>query len=419
MIVLPVVLVAAVLIVPSFIDWNQYRDALAAQGKALTGRDITIGGDVSIALLPAPVVVARDVRVANLDGAQAPDMVRLGSLEVRIALGPLLGLNVQVETVRLIEPVIELEVLADGRRNWELAGATAPAAAPAAATTGPTEPAAAATDYPVRLDNFVIKNGLVIYRDGRDGTVERMAVETATVAAASLSGPFESSGRLTLRGVAFDYEATVGAIIHQRTAPLSLALGVAAGATRIVVNGTLVGLAETPKFKGKFKVEGKDLAGLIRMTSTKGPLPGFLGQTFGAEGDLVASAAGAEVKNLALNLGETVAKGTVSVKTEKGVATAARLAVRHVNVDKWLDMPDAVPAKAVPAPAPDEPKQKNGNPRASIALAPRKTAGGPAQADQAFALPPSLAGSLVASVDTVTFQGGQSPIVFRRCISMT
>ena len=396
LITLPVVLVAAVLIVPSFIDWNQYRDELAAQGKALTGRDIAIGGNISIALLPAPQVVARDVRVANLDGAAAPDMVRLSSLEVRIALGPLLGGNIQVETVRLIEPVIELEVLADGRRNWDLAGAAAP--------IGQAESPAASLDVPIRLDNFVIKDGLVVYRDGRNGTVQRATVETATIAAGSLSGPFESSGRLEVMGVAFDYEATVGAIIHQRTAPLSLVLGVAAGATRIVVNGTLVGLAQTPKFKGKFKVEGKDLAGLIRMASTGGPLPGFLGQSFGAEGDLVASAAGAEVKNLALNLGETVAQGTVSVKTEKGVATAAQLAVRHVNLDKWLDMPDAAPAKA--APAPDEAKQREGEPRALIALTPRKAVGGPAPADQAFALPPGLVGSLVASVDTVTFQGG-------------
>ena len=404
MIVLPVVLVAAVLIVPSFIDWNQYRDELAAQGKAFTGRDITIGGDISITLLPAPAVVARDVRLANMDGAAAPEMVRLSSLEVRIAPGPLLGGNIQVETVRLIEPVIELEVLADGRRNWDLAAAGKKDAPPAASAPAPTEPAATPPAVPVRLDNFFIKDGLVVYRDGQKGTVEKVTVEAATIAAASLSGPFESSGRLTLRGVAFDYEATVGAIIHQRTAPLSLVLGVEAGTTRVQVNGTLVGLAETPKFKGKVKAEGKDLAGLIRMASGEGPLPGFLGQPFGAAGDLVASAAGAEVKDLAVNLGETEAKGTVTVKTENGIATAARLAVRHVNLDKWLDMPDVRPAKAPPAPA--EPQQKGDKPRASIALSPQKPPAAPAPAAEAFALPVDLAGSLVASVDTVTFLGG-------------
>ncbi len=398
---------AAVLIVPSFIDWNQYRDELAAQGKAFTGRDITIGGDISIALLPAPQVVARDVRVANLDGAAAPDMVRLSSLEVRVALGPLMGGNVQVETVRLIKPVIELELLADGRRNWDITAVATKDAPPAATAKGPTvstEPAAAQPDVPVRLDNFVIKDGLLVYRDEQSGTVETVKVETATIAAASLIGPFESAGRLELKGIAFDYEATVGAIINQRTAPLNLVLGVGAGLTRVQVNGTLVGMAETPKFKGTVKAVGKDLAGLIRMASGEGPLPGFLGQPFGVEGDLVASAAGAEVKNLVVNLGETEAKGAVTVKSENGIVTAARLAVRHVNLDKWLDMPDALPAKAASALA--ETKPKGSEPKASIALKPQKSAGKVAPATQAFALPAGLAGSLVTSVDTVTFLGG-------------
>ena len=45
-------------------------------------------------------------------------MVRLKSLEVRIRFLPLLKGNIEVESVTLVEPVIELEVLADGRANW-------------------------------------------------------------------------------------------------------------------------------------------------------------------------------------------------------------------------------------------------------------------------------------------------------------
>ena len=400
MIALPIVLVAAVLVGPSFVDWNQYRDELAAQGKALTGRDITIGGDITIALLPTPAVVARDVRVANLDGASAPEMVRLGSLEVRIALGPLLGGNIQIETVRLIEPVIELEVLADGRRNWDLAPVSKTGAPPAASPPTDKGPAEAVSDFPVRLDDFVVKDGVIVYRDAQSGTVERVKVVSATLAAASLSGPFESSGRLEVGGISLDYEAAVSGIIHQRTVPFSLALGVDAGVTRVHINGTLVGLAETPKFKGKIKVGGKNLAGLIRMGTGDIPLPGFLGQTFGAEGNMVASASGAEVKNLTVTLGETEAKGSVVVEMEKGIATAVRLAVQHINLDKWLSMPATVSANA--AAPPSEPEHKDGKPRASIALTPSTAA----QATKAFVLPAGVNGSIVASVDALTFRGG-------------
>lgn len=123
-----VVLAAAVLIVPSFIDWNAYKDDIAALVKRATGRDLLIAGDIDINVLPAPALVARDVRLANLPGATASDMVRLKSMQVRIALLPLLGGSVQVQTIRLIEPVIEIEVFADGHSNlsFTAAGKEAP-----------------------------------------------------------------------------------------------------------------------------------------------------------------------------------------------------------------------------------------------------------------------------------------------------
>ena len=39
--------VAAVLVLPSFIDWNNYRDDIAAQIESATGRRVLIDGDVS------------------------------------------------------------------------------------------------------------------------------------------------------------------------------------------------------------------------------------------------------------------------------------------------------------------------------------------------------------------------------------
>ncbi len=58
----------AALIVPSFINWNDYKDEIAAAGVSkLTGRTLVIGGDIGLTLLPALGVVAEDVRLANID----------------------------------------------------------------------------------------------------------------------------------------------------------------------------------------------------------------------------------------------------------------------------------------------------------------------------------------------------------------
>jgi AsmA protein len=114
-------IVAVALISPSLIDWNDYRDEIADQIREATGRDFVIDGDVDFQLLPAPTLSIGNSRLANLKGAVAPDMVRLKSFDMRIQFLPLLSRRIVIESMVLSDPVIELEVLADGRRNWRLA----------------------------------------------------------------------------------------------------------------------------------------------------------------------------------------------------------------------------------------------------------------------------------------------------------
>ena len=59
LVTLIVVILAAVLILPSFVDWNEYKGDIAVQVKAATGRDIFIGGDLKLALLPTPTLSVR------------------------------------------------------------------------------------------------------------------------------------------------------------------------------------------------------------------------------------------------------------------------------------------------------------------------------------------------------------------------
>ena len=111
-------IVVAVLVVPNFVDWNAYKSDISEQVRKLTGRELVIAGDIDLKVLPAPMLIAEKVSISSIDGAHSPDLASLRSVEVRIALAPLLGGNLKVETVRLVEPQIFLEVLADGRTTW-------------------------------------------------------------------------------------------------------------------------------------------------------------------------------------------------------------------------------------------------------------------------------------------------------------
>ena len=117
---LVVIAVAALLVGPGLWDWTAYKPEILERIKAETGREVAIDGGLSLAVLPSPRFAVNGVRIANIEGATAAQFARFKSLSIRVRLMPLLSGRIEVESVELIDPVIELEKLADGRVNWEI-----------------------------------------------------------------------------------------------------------------------------------------------------------------------------------------------------------------------------------------------------------------------------------------------------------
>ena len=114
--------IGGVFAVPVFIDFNEYKQEIGERVAQATGRPFRIDGDIDLKLLPAPALAVNDLSLGSIEGATAPEMVRIKALEVRVALLPLLGGDVQVEKVRFVEPVVVLESMEDGRENWRRHG---------------------------------------------------------------------------------------------------------------------------------------------------------------------------------------------------------------------------------------------------------------------------------------------------------
>ena len=131
----------AILVVPSFLDWNAYKSVIAESVREATGRDLRIDGDVDLALLPTPRLAVGGLRLANFSGASTPDMVRLKSLRASVVWSALLEGRIEIDSVTLVEPEIDLEILADGRANWSFA---APGANASVGQAGSASPAGAA-----------------------------------------------------------------------------------------------------------------------------------------------------------------------------------------------------------------------------------------------------------------------------------
>lgn len=390
------VLAIAVVVLPGVIDWNDYKGIIQARLKGLTGRDVVIGGDIHIAILPAPAVIAQNVRMANANGGSAAEMVRLKSVEVQVALGPLLGGNVQVETVKLVDPIIELERLSDGRVNWEFApirtendGSTS---APLPGFGGGEGGGTA-----IRLDSFQIENGTVVYRDARSGKVERIERIDAKLSAESLTGPFDSAGRLDFRGIPLSYEVSVGRVINEQTVPLNMAVIAEPGDARVEISGAIVELVAAPKFKGKIVAGGKKLSDLLAVVGG-GASPAFFAQAFGASGDVTVSVKDLSVKRLAVSLGALRAEGELTANLAASpISFATKLTAPKVDLDALLATPQPMPPAAAPAGDHDVTLDM------ALGTAAKPQPAPPAKAT--FTLPQNINGTVELTAETISYRG--------------
>ncbi|MGH6953764.1 MAG: AsmA family protein, partial [Alphaproteobacteria bacterium] len=253
------VLVIAAFALPRFIDWNRYRGEIEARVWAATGQRLTIDGDIDLALLPRPALSVGSLRLANVKGASAGHMLALEGLTVNARLAPLLFGRLEVESVALVRPTVEIERLADGRLNWALAaegsqgqsGGGQPAPAPA---TGGAES--------FQLDYLEVQDGTVVYRDPRANLVEEITGLEAELWADSLRGPFRLLAGATARGTPVSLEAAIGRMEEGRALSLGLVVDLLEGAGRVELAGSLSAPSAEGEFKGTLKVSAASAAAL-------------------------------------------------------------------------------------------------------------------------------------------------------------
>ncbi len=66
---------AAALFAPLYVDWNTYRAEFEDYGRQVTGRAVTIRGPIEARLFPWPVLVLNEVKIANLEGTLAANLM--------------------------------------------------------------------------------------------------------------------------------------------------------------------------------------------------------------------------------------------------------------------------------------------------------------------------------------------------------
>ena len=365
-------LFAIAFLAPSLIDVNSYKPNITQAAKDATGRELAIDGKIALSLLPSPAVSIANLRLANLAGGSQPDMLRLQEARVAVAFWPLLSGTIKVTSVELLKPELLLEVLADGRANWQFQPA-------APAGVQPTAPVASGggSGFSLSLDDVRIEQGLLHYVDLKAGTDERIEAIDLAGSAGSLRGPFQASGSLRVRGTPLGFELRLAAVSDTQPVALSLALSQQDSGAKLDFQGTFSDPAGKAQANGKLKVQVASLAQLVRRLAGV-ELPAPLGQALTLDATVAGSAERLQASDLQVGLGDLKVSGSVQARLQPKPSFEVTLASNKLDLDALL-------ASAA----------KSGAPAAAKPGAPQTAPGG-------FSIDPALTGTVKLAVEGAT-----------------
>ena len=352
-----VVLIAALLIIPSLIDWNGYKAQVSQAVRDATGRELVINGDLSMSLIPSPALSAEQVELGNAPGATDANMVTISEVRVSVAMMPLLTGNVQVTEISLIDPVIAIETFEDGSNNLVFDPAQAKRSGPDAGTITTPEPATPSTENTpaaptsgddgassdfssaIQVDRLEVENATIIYRT--PGSEERIEGLTIGVSADSLNGPMDGEGYVFYRGIPLTFEFNVGQISQTGPFPVSLKVGVDKVDGGISLGGKVDLSSDNPGFDGQIEGKFDDLrAAALRIAGEGADIPDIAAKPFDLGGHITADAKSVTLNDLSIRFGETRGSGAIAIDQEPRMRADVALRFNQLDLDSILVLAD-------------------------------------------------------------------------------
>ncbi len=240
---LMVIVIAALLIIPRFIDARHYREPLEKMVSEASGRPFSVGGDVSLSLFPWAGVSFSDLRLGNPAGFAEPDFVTVKAFDVRVKLLPLLSREVHVDRLVVSEPRAFLVKNKDGRVSYEFGSKAAADSKP------PAPPPAGLPIQSLAVGEVSIVGGSIALIDHNAGTRHDLSDVNLGLKDVSLERPvqFSLSAAVNRKPVSVHGNfGPVGSNLGKGQVPLELTVE-AAGQLKLLVKGTLENLLAGPR----------------------------------------------------------------------------------------------------------------------------------------------------------------------------
>ncbi|MCL2790306.1 MAG: AsmA family protein [Desulfobulbus sp.] len=278
LVVLVALLVAGAFVAVKLVDLNQVKEVLTTQVKKATGRTLTIAGPLELHIGLTPSVVAKGITLSNPSGSTRPEMAKIESFEMEMAILPLLERKIVVNRLILSSPDILIETEAKGPGNLDFAAPSQPAEA----KPGDQQPSAGGgeTNFRFTIKELKMTNAAIAWHDR---TAQK--TESFTVRELSLQPDHGGADLLAVRLLAevdkqsFELQGSIGGpetMLSGKPWPLNLTVKLPAATLQ--VEGVIADLAAFHGIKLKATVQGAELVDAIHLAQITHPqLPASIG----------------------------------------------------------------------------------------------------------------------------------------------
>jgi len=217
-----VLLIAGIAIAPQLVPSSVYKDKIQSTLTRELGRDVTVSGDVKLAVFPTIKARTGRVKIANPDGFTTSAFASMDGLDAKVKLWPLFSKKVEIKSFTLNTPTINLEKNTEGQANWVMGAEKDASAKP----EGPFKRDGRYANVDPAIGLFSIENGTITYADKTkaDADYELTDVNVA-FSLPSLSKPVKIDGNLKFNSDPMDIDLLIDsprAFLDGQAAPISI-----------------------------------------------------------------------------------------------------------------------------------------------------------------------------------------------------
>ena len=110
---LAIFIVLAIIILPRFVDPNDYRDEITELVRDKTGRELVLNGDLSLSVFPWLGIRTEELSISQPEEIGG-SMLQVQTAQLRVKAQPLLSKRIEIDTVILEQPELRFVTLANG-----------------------------------------------------------------------------------------------------------------------------------------------------------------------------------------------------------------------------------------------------------------------------------------------------------------